>query len=256
MVSPSDSLEYLSKTIGHSFADESFLELALTHRSYCAEHVGSESNERLEFLGDAVLGLAVAEIAFRTYKDQPEGFLAKYRADVVSAKSLARTASLLGVGEHLLLSRGEILTGGAQKESILADAMEAIIAAVYLDGGWEAAVSLVKRHLEMVDGEMESVPGSRDFKTRLQELAAEKAMPAPVYETSSSGPDHKKIYTSVVTVGSMSGSGEGSSKKQAQQAAAQKTLQQLEENFDVTRAASGQSDLRNATVRAEESNEG
>ena len=162
--------EPLATRLGHTFADPSLLTLALTHRSWCAEHVGDESNERLEFLGDSVLGLAVTDHLMSRLPDAAEGHLAKVRATVVSAPTLARIASTLGLGDDLRLGRGELLSGGRAKQSILADAFEAVLGAVYLDAGWEPARRLVLGLLlEHID-EAAAGPGGHDYKTRLQQL--------------------------------------------------------------------------------------
>jgi len=193
----------------------------MAHRSWCAETAGGESNERLEFLGDAVLGLVVTDHVFRTYPALPEGHLAQVRAAVVNAGTLAEVAEDLQVGRALLLGKGEDASGGREKASILADAMEAVIGAVYLDGGWDAAAELVIRLLGSRIIEAAAVPGGHDFKTRLQELAAHRFDQLPRYEVFGEGPDHAKHFTAVVHLaGQAAGSGEGRSKKQAEQAAA------------------------------------
>ncbi len=194
---------------------------ALAHRSWCAETTGQESNERLEFLGDAVLGLVVTDHIFRSYPGLPEGELAKVRASVVNSAALAEVAAELGLGPFLLLGKGEDQSGGREKPSILADAMEAIIGAVYLDGGWPAAAALVMRLLEDRITEAAAGPGGQDYKTRLQELAARRFDQLPRYEVDDEGPDHAKRFFAVVSIGGRElGRGEGRSKKQAEQAAA------------------------------------
>lgn len=235
-----DRYSNLCHALGYSFSDESLLDLALTHRSYCAENGNVESNERLEFLGDAVLGLAMTDGLFLARPKQSEGDLAKARAEVVSAPTLAATARRLGIGSVLRLGRGEELSGGSDKDSILADAMEAVIAAVYLDAGWEEAKALVNTHLAQLASHAQTTPGLRDYKTRLQELAAELSLGAPTYGVNSTGPDHDRIFVATVTVGSSNGTGEGSSKKQAQQHAAEDVLAQLEQKYDRTTVVSGQ----------------
>ena len=238
----------LGNELGYHFADEALLDLALTHRSYCAENHGVESNERLEFLGDAVLGLAMTDHLFVARPEQAEGDLAKARAEVVCAPSLARAARGLGVGAVMRLGKGEELSGGREKESILADAMEAIIAAVYLEAGWERACELVNTHLADIAVHAQTAPGQRDYKTRLQEVAAERSLPAPCYAIEATGPDHDRTFVSTVTVGTATGSGRGSSKKQAQQEAAKQVLAMLQENDDSNTAVSGQSAPPDATV--------
>jgi ribonuclease-3 len=193
----------------------------VAHRSWCAEHEGAQSNERLEFLGDAVLGLVVTDHIFRTYPDLPEGELAKVRATVVSAAALAEVASELSLGEALLLGKGEDASGGREKPSILADAIEAVIGAVYLDGGWDAADRFVMDLLGERIAAASVGPGGQDYKTRLQELAARELEALPEYAVVDDGPDHaKRFYATVTVQGTEYGTGEGRSKKQAEQAAA------------------------------------
>jgi len=207
--------------LGRPFHDESLLLQALSHRSWCAEAGGRPSNERLEFLGDAVLGLAVAEHCYRTYLDMPEGALAKVRAAVVNTSVLADVALELDLGPMLLLGRGEDSSGGRTKPSILANAMEAVIAAIYLDGGWEPAEAFVLRMLHDRIEEAAAGPGAEDFKTRLQEMVVRRVGRLPQYEVLGTGPDHARRYTATVIVGGdVVGQGEGRSKKDAEQAAA------------------------------------
>lgn len=213
--------EGLASRLGHDFADPSLLELALTHRSWCAEHDGTESNERLEFLGDAVLGMAVTDHVFRRFPDAAEGEMAKIRAAVVSATALGQAAERLALGDALRLGRGEHLSGGRRKQSILADAMEAVIGAVYVDGGWPAAQRVVEDLLGERISAAAAGPGVHDYKTRLQELMARRHGRPPLYEVTETGPDHgKRFHATVFVDGSPAGRGEGSSKKQAEQAAA------------------------------------
>ena len=197
------------------------LRQALCHRSWCAENPGAESNERLEFLGDAVLGLAVTDHIFRTYPDLPEGDLAKLRASVVNAETLADVAATMGLGSVMLLGKGEDSSGGREKPSILADAIEAVIGAVYLEAGWDEAAQLVLTLLEDRIEESASGPGGGDYKTRLQELAARNCLESLRYEVDDEGPDHAKWFHARVLVdGRSMGEGQGRSKKQAEQAAA------------------------------------
>ncbi len=213
------------------------LEGAATHRSWCAETAGYESNERLEFLGDAVLGLIVTDHVYRNYPELPEGELAKVRAGVVSSAALAEVAVELGLGDALRLGRGEDSSGGRAKPSILADALEAVIGAVYLDGGWDAASALVLGCLATRIVESASGPGGRDYKTRLQELAAQRFERLPHYQVVDCGPDHAKHFVATVMVGEvLSGRGEGSSKKQAEQEAARMVWQVLEDGGSVARS--------------------
>ena len=214
--------------LGCPLVDGALLARAMAHRSWCAEVGGQESNERLEFLGDAVLGLVVADHLYRSYPDLPEGELAKARAAVVNATTLAEAAADLGVGAALLLGKGEDASGGRQKGSILADAMEAVIGAVYLDGGWAAASALVLGLLGGRVAEAALGPGGGDYKTRLQELAARAFDELPRYEVSSEGPDHARRFTATVHLGgSARGRGEGRSKKEAEQAAARVAWEEL-----------------------------
>ena len=186
------------------------------------------SNERLEFLGDAVLGLVVAEHTYRAYPELPEGSLAKVRAAVVNTHVLAEVAVDLDLGEMVLLGRGEAASGGRHKASILANSMEALIGAVYLDQGWDAAAGLVLRLLGPRIAEAAAGPGAEDFKTRLQELVIRRAGELPRYEVDGAGPDHARRYTAAVFVGGRpAGRGEGRSKKDAEQAAARQAWQSL-----------------------------
>ena len=231
----------LSARLGHDFADPALLDLARTHRSWCAEHPGHESNERLEFLGDSVLGLAVTDHLMATLPDAPEGELAKVRAAVVSAPTLARLAHQLGLGTDLRLGRGEELSGGAAKPSILADAVEAVFGAVYLDAGWATARALVLSHLQpFIEAAAAAGPGGHDYKTRLQELAARRFHGAPVYVLTETGPDHEKVFTAVVHIdGTALGQGEGTSKKQAEQEAARAAWHELDTAGAVVAPAAG-----------------
>lgn len=219
--SPPIARHELEVRLGYDFADSWLLDRALSHRSWCAEHEGVPSNERLEFLGDAVLGWAIADLAFREFTDVPEGRLTDLRKSVVNATALAGIAEEIGLGPYLKLGRGEVASGGSAKPSILSDAFEAVLAAVYLDGGPEPAFSLVERFVaphmaRNIDG-----LAQRDHKTELQELCARLGRPVPEYILSSIGPDHAKVFTADVMVDSRSvGVGEGGSKKSAEQAAA------------------------------------
>ncbi|MFT7600854.1 MAG: ribonuclease-3 [Acidimicrobiales bacterium] len=195
--------------------------MALTHRSFCAENDDEEPNERLEFLGDAVLGLAVTEYIHRVYPDLPEGQLAKLRASVVNTTTLAEVGEELGLGRNLRLGRGEEMSGGREKESILADGLEAVIGAVFIDAGWEAAREFVLTLLVDVITTGAERPGQSDFKTQLQELSSELELGTPTYRIAGSGPDHDRRFTAVAVVGGIAhGEGGGTSKKRAEQAAA------------------------------------
>jgi ribonuclease-3 len=233
MTRDSASIATLEAALGHEFRDRSHLEGALVHRSYCAEHPEAESNERLEFLGDAVLGLSVTDHVFAAYPSLPEGELAKLRASVVNAEVLAALAVEVELGPALLLGKGEDASGGRTKASILADAMEAVIAAVYLDAGWHAADDLVLRLLGERIREGAAGPGGHDYKTRLQELAARRYDQLPRYQVRAEGPDHsKQFFASVAIAGEVQGEGEGRSKKQAEQAAARSAWERLADGSD------------------------
>ena len=220
----------LAARLGWTFADPSLIERAVAHRSWCAETVGAHSNERLEFLGDAVLGLVVTAHLFRAYPSLPEGELAKVRASVVNSEALAEVATGLRLGDALLLGKGEDSSGGREKPSILADAMEAVIGAVYLDGGWAPAADLVMGLLGERIEEAAAGPGGQDYKTRLQELAARQFDQLPRYEVIDDGPDHaKRFFASVSVGGVVRGRGEGRSKTQAEQGAAREAWERLDE---------------------------
>lgn len=202
--------------------DAELLELALTHRSYAYENGGIPTNERLEFLGDAVLGVIVTDYLYKTFPDQSEGRLAKLRAAVVNANSLADVARGLAVGPMVRLGRGEVLSGGLDKTSILADTMEALIGAVYLTGDMPAAEVFV-HHLfvPLVHG-AEELGAGLDWKTSLQEICASRALKMPVYSVTESGPDHdKRFIARAVVDGHTFDEGRGRNKKQAEQEAAQ-----------------------------------
>jgi ribonuclease-3 len=198
------------------------LERALTHRSYAYEKGGLPTNERLEFLGDSVLGLIVTDTLFRTYPDLPEGQLAKLRAAVVNMRALADVARGLRLGDYVRLGRGEEGTGGRDKSSILADTLEAIIGAVYVERGLAAASVLVHRLFDPVIARSARLGAGLDWKTSLQELTASGVLGVPEYHVEESGPDHQKSFRASVTVGGRTyGSGEGRSKKEAEQQAAE-----------------------------------
>lgn len=221
-------LEELEERLGYIFREGRHLHDALTHRSYLSDHPEALSNERLEFLGDAVLQLAVTHFLFDRFPDLPEGDMAKVRAAVVNASTLATLADALGLGSRLLLGRGEEITGGRSKDSILADAMEAVLGAVYLDAGFEEARRVVLALLEDEIVERAARPGQRDYKTRLQEVLAKDGK-QPVYQVLGEGPDHRRSFTATVSVeGDVLGAGTGRSKKQAEQRAAQEGLRRLD----------------------------
>jgi ribonuclease III len=213
------SRQSLLDALGVDLPDE-LLTLALTHRSYAYEHGGLPTNERLEFLGDAVLGLIVTDELFHRNPNRSEGDLAKLRSSVVNTQALAEVARNLtdqGLGAYVLLGRGEVNSGGAGKSSILADSLESLLGAVYLQHGMDAARNVILRLFgELLDG-----GGLLDWKTSLQELTAARGLGVPSYRITSTGPDHDKEFTAVVVVmDNEYGSGMGRSKKEAEQHAA------------------------------------
>jgi len=221
-------VQAIADRLGHRFADPVLLIEALTHRSWCAEH-GGVSNERLEFLGDAVLGLAVATRLYRLHPELPEGELAKIRAGVVSADALAEVARRIDLGRALRLGRGEAASGGDGKESILSDAMEAVIGAVFLDGGQGRAFAVVDGLLDSAIDRAAEDPGVHDHKTRLQELVARHFDAPPRYLLTSEGPDHDRRFHAEVEIdGTSYGPASGTSKKRAEQAAAHLAWTDLE----------------------------
>lgn len=206
--------------LGYHFDSEELVTLALTHRSYAAEQGLDVSYERLEFLGDAVLQLIVTRYLYDKYGRLAEGEMAKVRAAVVNQKTLATIARKLQVGGAILLGQGEETSGGRNKDSILADVVESLLGAIYLDGGYAPAEDLVLRHWTPIIDERASAPGQRDYKTRLQEILAQRGL-MPRYELTESGPDHAKLFEAELWVeGTLVGRGRGSSKKRAEQAAA------------------------------------
>ena len=214
------TLDELQRTLQVE-VDPALLQLALTHRSFAYENGGIPTNERLEFLGDSILGQAVTVKLFRDHPELDEGELAKRRASLVSSAALAEVGRSIGVGPYIRLGRGETMTGGADKPSILADTVEAIIGAVYLDAGGDAATALVLRLVTPLLADPDRFGAAMDPKTSLQEIAARRSAPPPVYTVTESGPDHNKHFVATVSVGELvQATGEGSSKKQAEMAAA------------------------------------
>jgi len=222
----------LTAALGVTIEPE-LLERALTHRSYAYENGGLPTNERLEFLGDSVLGLVVTEALFRAHPDLPEGQLAKLRASVVNMRALAdvaRTVGEGGLGHHVRLGRGEEVTGGRDKASILADSLEALLGAIYLDHGLERAGAVVHHLFGPVMAEAASRGAGLDWKTSLQEFAALTGLGVPEYLVTEEGPDHAKSFTATVVVGDRSyGVGVGRSKKEAEQRAAETAWTALQE---------------------------
>ncbi|MBQ2854105.1 MAG: ribonuclease III [Oscillospiraceae bacterium] len=219
----------LEKAIGYQFRNIQLLHNALTHSSYANErwHNSLLSNERLEFLGDSVLGMLVAEYLFQTFPDRPEGELTRMRADMVCEQTLANVAGRIGLGSHLLLGHGEERLGGRSRESILADATESVIAACFLDGGLEAAARFVKNFI-LVEVPV-SRPNNMDYKTALQELVQQKKNQVLSYAlVGQSGPDHDKQFDVEVSLnGAVVGAGSGRSKKRAEQMAAKSAMEKL-----------------------------
>ncbi|MCU1508063.1 MAG: ribonuclease [Glaciihabitans sp.] len=210
----------LATSLGVTVSPE-LLELAMTHRSFAYEHGGLPHNERLEFLGDSILGQAVTVMLYRENPTLDEGELAKRRASLVSSVALAEVARSIGLGEHIRLGRGEVLTGGSDKSSILADTVEALIGAVYLDRGPEVATDFVLSLIRPLLLSPERFGAAMDPKTSLQEMAARLGRGLPTYAVTDSGPDHSKRFHAVVSLGGVpAAEGDGSSKKQAEMAAA------------------------------------
>jgi ribonuclease-3 len=212
--------------------DAALLERALTHRSYAYEHGGLPTNERLEFLGDSVLGLVVTDTLYRAHPELPEGQLAKLRAAVVNSRALAGVGRKLDLGRFIRLGRGEQGTGGRDKSSILADTLEAIIGAVYLDQGLDAASELVHRLFDPLIEASAGLGAGLDWKTSLQELTAATGIGVPEYVVSETGPDHEKTFTALARVGGVDyGTGVGRSKKEAEQQAAESAWRAIRAQF-------------------------
>lgn len=221
------ALDALIDRLGVSVS-EPLLSQALTHRSYAFERGGLPTNERLEFLGDSVLGVAVTDALYRRYPDEPEGQLAKSRSGIVSALALAEVARDLDLGSCLLLGNGEELTGGREKASILADALEAVIGAVFVEHGFVVAYGVVMRLMSLRLDDATSPASGSDWKTCLQEHAAAMRLGTPEYRVEGSGPDHARSYQAEVVLASVvRGTGRGRSKKQAEQRAAEQACRAL-----------------------------
>ena len=222
-------IKELETAIGYRFRNISLLQNALTHSSYANErwHNSLLSNERLEFLGDSVLGMLVADYLYRTFPNRPEGELTRMRADMVCEQTLAAVAEKIGLGQHLMLGHGEEQGGGRNRNSILADAMESVIAACFLDGGLEAALKIVQQFI-LVEVPVTKLHNA-DYKTQLQELVQQKKNQVLSYSlVGQSGPDHdKKFDVEVMLNGNVVGSGSGSSKKRAEQDAARAAIENL-----------------------------
>jgi ribonuclease III len=222
----------LDAALGIRFRDEELRETALTHRSYAFEHGVDETNERLEFLGDSVLGLVVTDMAFASFPDMPEGELAKLRAAIVNAQALADVARSLGLGALVRLGKGEEQSGGRDKASILADALEAVFGAVYLDLGLRETRELIERLFRPLMDAYVRGEGDRDYKTILQELASREMRTMPEYRLEERGPDHQKEFTATVYLGGEAlGAGVGKSKKEAEQRAAREAFDHVSERI-------------------------
>lgn len=227
-----NEMSELRSRLGFDVSDD-LLTLAMTHRSYSYENGNIPTNERLEFLGDAVLGLIVTDTLYRLHPDVQEGQLAKLRAAVVNARALAEVARTVGLGEFLLLGRGEESTDGRSKASILADTCEAVIGAVYLSGGLPWATALVHQWLDPLIETAATLGAGLDWKTSLQELTSELELGAPHYLVSEQGPDHAKQFRAQVQIGDhVYGDGHGRSKKEAEQQAAATAFHILSEQKD------------------------
>ena len=217
--------------------DSETFRLALTHRSYSYENGGIPTNERLEFLGDSILGFSVAEYLYQKYPDLPEGDLAKRRAAIVSTRALAIIARDLGVGEHIFLGRGEAQSNGANKASILADTMEALIGATYLVQGMDAARGLVLRFVTPLLEDIRLLGAATDWKTVIQEEVAAKKLGDMHYQVTGSGPDHARTYEATLVISDeFYGSGHGPSKKEAEQEAARNSWLMLHPGEQIPRS--------------------
>ena len=222
-------METLEAKLGYHFKDRALLENALTHSSYANENRGAlGSNERLEFLGDSVLGMVTADFLFKEHPDLPEGDLTRTRAALVCEESMVEVADLLDLGAYLKLGRGEEAGGGRERPSIRADAVEAVLAAVYLDGGLVEARKIIQRFI--LDKETEK-SASRDYKTTLQEMVQRESGQVLTYRlTGESGPDHAKVFSVEVDLnGQKVGEGTGHSKKEAEQMAARAAIARLDQ---------------------------
>jgi ribonuclease-3 len=227
-----DEFETLQQSIGYRFRDRGLLEHAMTHTSRANEDVsgGVRDNESLEFLGDAVLGFIIADLLFNEFPEHDEGHKSKIKAALVSTTTLAQLAERLNLGEHLLLGRGEEKTGGRQKQALLADSYEALIAAIYLDGGIEHARAFVAREFAaLVEDARRAGSAGQDYKSALQELVQSQNAPLPEYRlVGTLGPDHRKLFqVEVVLSGEAVAEATGTSKKEAEQEAARLAMEKL-----------------------------
>lgn len=228
----------LRSALGDPVLEPGLLERALTHRSFAYENGGLPTNERLEFLGDSVLGVVVTETLYTMHPDLSEGRLAKLRAAVVNARALAGVAITIGLGDHVKLGRGEEATGGRHKASILSDTVEAVIGAVHLSGGITVAADVVHLLFDPLIDEASAMGAGLDWKTSLQELSAEHALGVPEYVITDEGPDHAKTFHAQVRVaGQLYGNGVGRSKKEAEQASAETAYGEIAASLETPAAA-------------------
>jgi len=226
---PQAAADHLEGLLGLRFSDLSLLEMALTHPSYASEHSRCGDYQRLEFLGDAVLELAVTHYIYREYPDSTEGEMTLLRAAVVSEPALGSIAEAWGIGDLMRLGRGEDLSGGRDKHSILSDVVESLLAVVFLDAGFDRAEQIVRDHWAAMIDERASAPGHRDYKTRLQELVVASGRTV-AYEVADEGPQHAKQFTATVHAsGETLATGTGTSKKRSEQDAARRALESLDD---------------------------
>lgn len=225
------NIQRLQTTLGYEFTNTDLLMEALRHSSYVNEQ-GDEmlrDNERMEFLGDAVLNLAIGHLLSQRYTEMHEGDLSRIRANLVNETRLSEVARSIELGGYLLLGKGELQTNGREKNSILANAFEAVLAAIYLDGGYDTALTIINRHFRQLVDSAQDLNVGMDFKSRLQETAQGSLKAIPAYEVvQESGPDHDKTFRVQMTVGSITAEGVGKSKKTAEQEAARRGLRQIE----------------------------
>ncbi len=227
---PLTTYDELRASLGNPQLEPELLDRALTHRSFAYENGGLPTNERLEFLGDSVLGVIVTETLYRSHPDLSEGRLAKLRAAVVNARALAEVARTIGLGEHVKLGRGEEATGGRNKASILSDTVEAVIGAVYISSGFEESAQVIHRLFDPLMEAAARMGAGLDWKTSLQELSAMHALGVPEYVIEATGPDHMKSFTAQVRVAErLYGHGVGRSKKEAEQQAAETAYREIED---------------------------
>lgn len=217
----------LTARIGIELSEQLLIK-SLTHRSFAYENNLTETNERLEFLGDSVLGVVITAELFNKFPNAPEGELAKLRAAIVNSRALASVARAIGLGEFILLGKGEEASGGKDKSSILADAVEAILGAIYLEHGLKPTTEVILRLFSPIINNANSIEATLDWKTSLSEVISSKDLAEPEYQISESGPDHDKSFQAVITIlGKVVSTGEGKSKKTAEQNAAKSAFEIL-----------------------------